>query len=87
MTEDEMVALLNRLNAHEFEQTLEDGEGQRSLACCSPWGSKESDTTERLNNSVSQGERKLIEILTKIGMAALGNKSFSPKALEKFSTF
>ena len=87
MTEDEMVALLNRLNAHEFEQTLEDGEGQGSLACCSPWGSKESDTTERLNNSVSQGERKLIEILTKIGMAALGNKSFSPKALEKFSTF
>ena len=87
MTEDEMVARLNRLNAHEFEQTLEDGEGQGSLACCSPWGSKESDTTERLNNSVSQGERKLIEILTKIGMAALGNKSFSPKALEKFSTF
>ena len=72
---------------HVFEQTLEDGEGQGSLACCSPWGSKESDTTERLNNSVSQGERKLIEILTKIGMAALGNKSFSPKALEKFSTF
>ena len=87
MTEDEMVARLNQLNAHEFEQTLEDGEGQGSLACCSPWGSKESDTTERLNNSVSQGERKLIEILTKIGMAALGNKSFSPKALEKFSTF
>ena len=87
MTEDEMVARLNRLNAHEFEQTLEDGEGQGSLACCSPWGSKESDTTERLNNSVSQGERKLIEILTKIGTAALGNKSFSPKALEKFSTF
>ena len=33
-----------------FEQTLGDGEGQRSLACCSLWGRKESDTTELLNN-------------------------------------
>ena len=39
------------LNGHEFEQTLGDGEGQGSLACCSPWGRKESDMTERLNNS------------------------------------
>ena len=38
------------LNGHEFEQTLGDGEGQGSLACCSPWGRKASDTTERLNN-------------------------------------
>ena len=37
------------LNGHESEQTLGDSEGQRSLACCSPWGCKESDTTERLN--------------------------------------
>ena len=41
----------HRLNGHEFEQTLGDGEGQGSLACCSPRGHKESDTTERLNNS------------------------------------
>ena len=34
----------------EFEQTLGDSEGQESLACCSPWGGKESDRTERLNN-------------------------------------
>ena len=34
------------LNGHEFGQTLGDGEGQGSLACCSPWGHKESDTTE-----------------------------------------
>ena len=40
----------HRLNGHEFEQTLGDGEGQGSLVCCSPWGGKESDTTERLNN-------------------------------------
>ena len=35
---------------HEFEQALGDGEGQGSLTCCSPWGRKESDMTERLNN-------------------------------------
>ena len=39
------------LNGHEFEQTLGDGEEQGSLACCSPWGCKESDTTEWLNNN------------------------------------
>ena len=50
MTEDEMVGWYHRLNGHEFEQALCDGEGQGSLACCSPWGYKESDTTEWLNN-------------------------------------
>ena len=40
----------HRLDGHEFEQTLEDSEGQTSLACCSPWCHKELDTTERLNN-------------------------------------
>ena len=49
---DEMVGWHHRLNGHEFEQTPGDGEGQRSLACCSPWGRKESDTTVRLNSSV-----------------------------------
>ena len=36
-------------NGREFEQALGVGDGQGSLACCSPWGRKESDTTERLN--------------------------------------
>ena len=49
MTEDEMVGWHHRLNGHESEQTLEDSEGQGILACCSPWGHKESDTTEGLN--------------------------------------
>ena len=39
----------HRLNGHESEQTLRDGDGQASLACYSPWGHKESDTTEQLN--------------------------------------
>ena len=46
MTEDEMVGWHHRLNGHEFEQILRDGEGPRSQACGSPWGCKESDTTE-----------------------------------------
>ena len=37
---------IGKLNGLEFEQTLGVGDGQGSLACCSPWGSKESDTTE-----------------------------------------
>ena len=36
---------------HEFEQAPGDGEGQGSLECCSPWGCKDSDTTEQLNNN------------------------------------
>ena len=50
-TQDEMVGWDHRLNGHEFEQTLEDSEGQGNLACCSPWGYRESDTTERLSNN------------------------------------
>ena len=49
MTEDEMVGWHHRLDGHELEKALGVGDGQGSLACCSPWGRKESDTTERLN--------------------------------------
>ena len=46
VTEDEMVEWHHRLNGHEFEQALGDGEGQGSLACCSPRGHKDSDSAE-----------------------------------------
>ena len=46
-----MVVWHHLVNGHEFEQTLEDGEGQGSLVCCSPWGHKELDTTEQLSNN------------------------------------
>ena len=46
-----MVGWHHRLNGHECEQAPGDGEGQGSLACCSPRGCKESDTTEGLNNN------------------------------------
>ena len=51
MIEDETVGWHYRLNGHEFEQALGDGEGQRSLACCTPWGLKELDMTEQRNNN------------------------------------
>jgi len=51
MTEDEMVGWHHWLNGHEFKQAPGDGEGQGSLACCSSWGCKESDTAERLNSN------------------------------------
>ena len=46
MTEDVMVGWDHRLIGREFERNPGDGEGQESLACCSPWGHKEKDRTE-----------------------------------------
>ena len=48
MTEDEMVGSYHRLNGHEYDQALGVCDGQGSLACCIPWGRKESNMTERL---------------------------------------
>ena len=50
-TEDKVVGWHHWFNGHESEQTPGDCKGQGSLACCSPWGSKELDTTERLNSN------------------------------------
>ena len=52
-----MVGWHHRLNEHEFEQTLGDGEGEGSLVCCCPWGCKELDPMEQLNNNISGGQR------------------------------
>ena len=49
MTEDEMVGWHHRRNGLEFKQALGVGDGQGNLACCSPWGCKELDMTERQN--------------------------------------
>ena len=49
MTEDEMVGWHHQLDGHEFDQTLGVGDGQGGLQCCSPWGRKDSTTTELLN--------------------------------------
>ena len=52
-TEDEMVGWHHRLDGHEFEWAPEVVDGQGRLACCSPWGYKDSDTTEWLNWTVT----------------------------------
>ena len=49
MTEDEIVVWHHRHNGHGFGWTPGVGDGQGGLACCSSWGRKESDMTERLN--------------------------------------
>ena len=51
MTENEITGWHHRFNGHEFKQIKGDTEGQGSLVCSSPWGCKDSDMTELLNNS------------------------------------
>ena len=51
-----MIGWHNKLNEHEFEQAPGDGERQGRLACSSPWGRKELDTTGRLNNIIIYDE-------------------------------
>ena len=51
MTEDEMVGWHHQCSGHELGQTPGDREGQGGLGCHSPWGCKELDMTEQLNNS------------------------------------
>ena len=58
-TEDEVVGWHHQLNGREFEWTLGVGDGHGSLACCGPWGCKESDTTERLNWTELNSKEKL----------------------------
>ena len=72
-TEDETVGWHHWLNGHEFEQMLEDGERQGSLACCSPRGYKESDTTEHLNNS----SNKRSEVTGQTTAPKLGRQAFT----------
>ena len=68
--QDEMVGWHHQLHAHESEQTPRDNEGQGSLACCSPWGCKESDMTERLNNN---------SMLLKVPLPSFLSISFHPQ--------
>ena len=49
MTEDELVGWQYQLSGHEFEHALGNGERQGSLVCCSPWGWKDQDMTEQLD--------------------------------------
>ena len=53
MPEDELVGWHHQLDGNELEQALGVGDGQGSLVCCSPWGRRESDMTERLHFRLS----------------------------------
>ena len=59
-----MVGWYQRLNGHEFEQAPGVDDGQGSLACCNPWGCKESDTTEQLD----RGHVRNISLTTPWGL-------------------
>ena len=68
-----MVGWHHQLNGHEFEQALGDGEGQGSLACCSPWSLKDSDMTEPLNSSFPGGSAvKNLPIMQETQVQSLG---------------
>ena len=58
-----MVGWHYQLNGHEFQQAQGDGEGQRSMECYSPWGCKEWDMTEQLNNKNKSGSDQFVDIL------------------------
>ena len=65
-----MVRWHQRLNGHELGPTLENGEGQGGLTCCSPWGHKELDTTWQLNNNMTSnhGKEWLDEKVPEVGI-------------------
>ena len=61
MTEDGMVGWHQRLDGREFKQAQGDGDGQGSLACCSPWCCKELDTTEQWTTTALQEPTLLVQ--------------------------
>ena len=81
MTEDEMVRWHHQFNGHESEQTLGDSEGQGGLACCSPWGCKDLDTTEQLNNNSNLPGRVLGaegRVMTNTDTVPIPHGAYSP---------
>ena len=75
MAEDEMVGQHHRLDGHEFEQAPRAGDGQASLAYCSPWGHKESDMTQRQTELTGYFLTGLFKIFTyKITIDKVGLK-------------
>ena len=61
MTEDKMIGWYHPLNGHKFEQAPGVGDGHGSLVCCSPWGHKEQDKCELLNNNRNKNNKKVWE--------------------------
>ena len=61
-----MVGWHHQLDGHEFEQALGVGDGEGSLACCNPWGRKESDTTEQLNRTELRVKKRMVMMMVLI---------------------
>ena len=72
-----MIGWHHRLNGREFEQALGESEGQGGLACCSPWGRKELDTTERLNSKDIRAKLRRYPLCAAMGLKVLKRKSVS----------
>ena len=73
-----MVGWHRQLHEHEFKQTLGDSKGQGSLACCSPWGRKESDTTEQQTRSCEEKLGKMQAILSlELDFSSLYRRGYS----------
>ena len=85
-TEDEMVGWHHRLNGHEFEQAPGFSDGQGRLACCAPWGRKESDTTERLDELNGRVMQLAFWMMT-TGWYVKGSFTYSPCSLKTMSLF
>ena len=85
MTEDEMVGWHDRLNGHEFEQALGDGEGQGGLVCCSPWGHKELDITDWLNRNKNKSWLEHSSCCCLVGWLHWATRFFCPAFI--FSCF
>ena len=80
-----MAGWHHQCNEHEFGQTLEDGEGQGGLACCSPWGHKELDMTGQLNNNIPVGTNVLNSLVTSWTAAHQASLSLTiSRSLPKF---
>ena len=77
-----MVGWDHQLNGHEFEQALGDGEGHGSLLCCSLWGCKGSDMTEKLNS-----DNSLIEVLLYVigSLLLAASKILSVSVFQQFN--
>ena len=80
MTEDEMVGWHHRLDGHESEQALGDGERQGSLTHCSPWGCKESDMTELLNRTELMTDKAQYQMTSM--MKYITKEEYNPSAFD-----
>ena len=86
MTEDEMVGWHHQHNRHGFEWTLGVNDRQGGLACCSPWGRKESDMTERLNWTELRSENYSLAFGQKSDFSVFASKRLTDTVVSRKSS-